>query len=227
MTMNKKKIIYNGIEYDSMKAMCNDIGVSYTLVNNRMRNGWTLEDAINTPKHYRPVVDHLGNEYRNLAEMADVYNIKAETLSSRLNNDWGVEKALTTPVKRVVYANTPWVDLDGNHYRTLISLCYEYGYPSFYSVMSFIRRGYTREEIFSGFKNVRNNKSLAEEVKNRGIIGPNGVTYSNLRTLLKDCYGFINHYQLQDICMMLFIGHTLKEAVDYAREREAKRNGGI
>ena len=226
--MTMAKVIYNGKEYMSMKALCKDFNVSYSLVYNRMRKyNMSLEEAISTPKHYRPVEDHLGNKYTNMTEMAYKYDILPSVLSSRLNDGWTVEKALTTPVNRVVKRNTPWVDLEGNHYKSLISLCYEFGYPSFYSVMTFIRRGYTREEIFSGFKNVCNNKSLAEEVKNRGIVGPNGTTYSNLIKLLKDCYGFMNHYQLQEICEMLFIGHTLEEAVDYARERQARRNGSI
>ena len=212
----------------SMKALCKDFNVSYSLVYNRMRKyNMSLEEAISTPKHYRPVEDHLGNKYTNMTEMAYKYDILPSVLSSRLNDGWTVEKALTTPVNRVVKRNTPWVDLEGNHYATFEALSHAYGYYSFNSIIKFMDIGYTREELFTGFKNISNNQSLKEEVESRGIVAPDNTRYSTVREMLRSYYNIRKYYQYISIFEMLFIGHSLEEAVNHAREIEAKRNGGM
>lgn len=48
-----KKYHYNNKDY-TVKELVKLSGINYDTMTNRLRQGWTIEDAINTPLHSRP-----------------------------------------------------------------------------------------------------------------------------------------------------------------------------
>ena len=50
---NKRNLIwldYNGIHYESLLVLCEKLNLNYALVRSRLKKGWSLEEAIETPK---------------------------------------------------------------------------------------------------------------------------------------------------------------------------------
>ena len=89
-----------GNRFKTKKAMALHYGLNETLIEKRLRNGWSLEDALTKrPKVYNTLVeDHLGNKYQNVMEMCKFYGVKYDTYYQRLQRGWSKERALTTKV---------------------------------------------------------------------------------------------------------------------------------
>lgn len=68
---------YNGMLYPSKKALTEALGVSYSIVINRMRRGQTLEEAVSNQYFYD------GKAYFSLNDIAKAYNVPLKTISAR------------------------------------------------------------------------------------------------------------------------------------------------
>lgn len=97
-----------GNTYRSVASMCKHYGVSYDNYRNRIRNGWTVEEALcrnvnaldsDYFDNYDFYMDHNGNIYFTLDEMCECYNIKVTTFTSRRRMGWPLDKALETPTR--------------------------------------------------------------------------------------------------------------------------------
>lgn len=87
--------------YDSKTKRAEHYGLTAEIVDQRLKSGRTLEEALTTPagefKTTQRVQDHLGNWYDSKKERAEHFNLSTTTIDERLENGYSLEKALTTP----------------------------------------------------------------------------------------------------------------------------------
>ena len=107
-----------GIEYKSVKEMCEHYKVKVSTYYYRIKVGYSLEQALTiTGKEIAEVaktkfincqnpvaeaerVDHLGNVYISKTHMCDHYGVSRSLYDYRRRLGWTLEKALCEPIKR-------------------------------------------------------------------------------------------------------------------------------
>lgn len=146
---NPKKTVSDhlGQAYPTTKEMCIAYNVHPSTYYDRIRNGYTTEEALTGDKKKvtppqatdnappkktspikeiaTPVTDHLGNAYPSTSEMCRAYGIRFDTFKARLTSGKSLEEALT----RIPSYTTsiPCQDHLGNHYNSQIEMARTYG----------------------------------------------------------------------------------------------------
>lgn len=98
---------FSGNEFSSIEEMCQHYGMRYKTYYDRLKQGWSLEQALTTPlhtrinqdKHILPI-DFRGQEYDSVLDMCLAYNISYPVFYRRVYLGWTLERALTEPIKR-------------------------------------------------------------------------------------------------------------------------------
>lgn len=114
-----------GKQYSSNREMCEHWGIAYETYLNRMKNGWSLEEALTVPSRNKKAKDFQGNDFSSFTMMCKHYNISKDTVKYRLEHGWSLYQALTTraPDKKVK-------DHLGKEYETFNEMCRCYNLPS-------------------------------------------------------------------------------------------------
>ena len=117
-----------GNKFESTSELCRFYNIKLSMYKERLKLGWTVEQAITTPAKNMKIVkkectDHLGNKFTSLNEMCKAYNLTRYCYSSRLKLGWTQEKALTTPY--VINAK-PCTDYKNQNFATLKDLANYY-----------------------------------------------------------------------------------------------------
>lgn len=94
---------YKGVT-GTMAELCDIFDLDYMLVNNRVQKGWSIEDAMATPKgaptkRRNKLITYNGIT-RTVSEWNAVTGGAKNTLSERLRRGYSIERALTEPVKK-------------------------------------------------------------------------------------------------------------------------------
>lgn len=94
---------HKGNEFASLSDMCKFWSVKADVFCARMKRGWTLEKALETPIQHRHrrkrCIDHTGAEFETIIDMCKHWGIDRRVFTSRIRSNWELEKALTVPVK--------------------------------------------------------------------------------------------------------------------------------
>lgn len=104
--VNKVIRDHKGNVYDTFTEMCLAYNKGIEVVQYRLLNHWSLEDALETPQdnHNRPkkyeCKDFNDKTFGSLSEMCLFYGISRTLYTYRLKCGWSQEKALTTPKSR-------------------------------------------------------------------------------------------------------------------------------
>ncbi len=94
-----RPVEYMGIE-KCAAAWAEDSGLTYSALKSRIKNGWGLERALNTPPIKHDHFIELNGESRRITEWADKLGIHRRTLFNRIGRGWTVERALTQRTQR-------------------------------------------------------------------------------------------------------------------------------
>lgn len=125
-----------GNTFASVSDMCRHYGIPNSTYNNRIRRGWTVEQALTTANGdvkrkygYKKLwYDHLGNEFRSVREMAEAWGITDKIYWSRKRIcKWPLEKILTTPPCEYPTISKACEDHEGNRYPSVSEMCRHYG----------------------------------------------------------------------------------------------------
>lgn len=97
-----KPISYKGVNYSSLKSCAADTGISLSLLTKRLEAGWSVEEAIETPKNVNlnKGIEFNGVVYPNEMELCKAHNIGLQTFKQRLRDGWTFNIALTYPVPK-------------------------------------------------------------------------------------------------------------------------------
>lgn len=204
-------IEYDDVEYPSLLALAKEKGVSYSLLQSRLKQGWTLRAAIETGvlQNYAHgdvtktiKSDGVVYSYRTMEELAQLVNIPLDTIYYRMRKGMSLEAAISA--KR-------W-------YNKHTGIAVEYDgivYPSMRSLVDSL------EISLSGLRHrMRNGLSLEEAVseclKSKGFKGGrakpvdhDGVVYPSLRVLCET--RGLNYYTVN---YRLTHGWSLRDALE-------------
>lgn len=155
---SKRAIDHLGNEFNTIKEMCEYWGITYGNLNTRLRQGWSLKDALEQPiikdlSKGTFIRDHLGNKFSSYTEMCEYWGVKYHVFKYRIKR-WGLQKTLETPVRE---KNSSLVVKDhlGNRFKNKREMCKYWGisHETYYTR---IRRGWTLKETLETKTNSKN-----------------------------------------------------------------------
>lgn len=107
-----------GNTYDSIIAMCRAYGLAYNKYSNRIKAGWSQEDAL-TKKHSNEIKDHKGNTFRSKELMCKHYHISKSLYERRKAENWPLDQILKT--RRSTHRDLYILDYPTNLVNDIIS----------------------------------------------------------------------------------------------------------
>ena len=176
------QIVYEGVEYPSVKALCIAIDIPYAKATAYIRKGLSIEDAVNKVKSN--IVSHTvefdGKVYSGYKALADAYNVNISTFYNRKRKGLPIEEC----IQPSAYSSYRKVEYNGKVYPTLSALCREHNLNK-NTIITRIKRGYTMEEALNNenFKHGRGNHD-GTHVKKSVVV--DGITYSSIREMLNE-----------------------------------------
>jgi hypothetical protein len=93
---SRQKLIwvkYNGIKIKLVR-LCKKLGLDNVIVGQRLRTGWTLNQAIGKIRPPRSYVFHREKGWLNQSQAAHEANISRDLLHNRIRANWPIRKAL-------------------------------------------------------------------------------------------------------------------------------------
>ncbi len=125
---------HEGKEYPSQRAMCRAYGIKVAAFRARLRNGYSLEDAL-TAAHgahrertAEKVTDYKGEHYTSVKKMCEAYGVNQGTYYSRLNKGMTMEQALSVnPVRHQGRPTVEVTDHKGQTFPSVKAMCDAYG----------------------------------------------------------------------------------------------------
>ena len=171
-------IAYNGVEYNSLKSACNELGLNYNVIRRRMINfGLSFEEAINYSNiTYRDgiKVTYKGVEYNSIKVACDTLGFNYNIIRSRmLKYSLQFEEAIN--YSRRDFTHGTKVMYKGVEYSSIKSACKSLGL-NYSTIKSRI------DKLGSSFEEVVNQSYNS----NRTKVVYNGVEYNSIRSACKE-----------------------------------------
>lgn len=154
---------HKGNSYRTIKSMCNAYGLYTNLFRNRIKKGWTLQEALETPIQHRKraprgngiVKDPTTRKiFPSVEALCEAYSIDRVTYISRIRRGWKPKDALLTPVrtykkkdeiKVMPTRKTRIVDpVTRKEYPSVQALCDKYGIKKS-TYVARVRRGWKKK----------------------------------------------------------------------------------
>jgi len=88
------KLIYNGVEYKSISALCRELGLPKSTINSRRAMGMSIDEAVDFKSVYHTIT-RGGVEYANKREMCKIHGVNYHTFKSRVRSGLSDMQALT------------------------------------------------------------------------------------------------------------------------------------
>ena len=155
-----------GNEFRSHAEMCEHWGLQYQTYKNRIANGWSLKDALETPvglgKRKSFLVDHKGNKFYTQEDLCKYWNIPITTFKSRIERGWDLKRALETPKMQVTEKIT--TDHLGNRFNSYDEMC-KYWNKQKQTVVNRLKNGWTLKE------------ALETPIRTRGYRGKEAIDH--------------------------------------------------
>lgn len=111
---------HKGNEFMTKREMCDYWGVEPSLVTNRLKRGWSLEEALEI-KNINNIEDHKGNKFRSKSDMCEFWGITVNQLRGRLSMGWSLKDALE------VNRDSSIEDPKGNEFKDIKDMCKYWG----------------------------------------------------------------------------------------------------
>lgn len=208
--MKGTPISYKNKDYSSIKQLCDDLDICYSMVIQRLKLGWSVEKAVETPlKRHRNgmKISYNKKEYPSLRNLAISQNIPYHVLQMRVKNGMSIKKAVETPVGELMGNKTTF---RGKTYSSFSKMCRAYDKPSSI-VLSRIGMGWTLERALT---------TPVRKTKNSYIpdLTYKGKTYKSLKMLCDDV-----NADYQNTLNRLHRGKSLEEAIELPKRNIRKK----
>ena len=195
------EIVYKGITYRSITKLCDTLGISLKLVSYRLRKGYTVEQAVETPlKRKKHEIVYKGIKYNNIKELCNYLDIPYTTVLNRVNTGYTIEQAIET---HIINHNKPKKTIiNGKEYLSLSEACKDLD-KNYSTINGRIQLGYTAEQ------------ALSMPDKEKIII--NGKEYSSIRQACIDL-----GKSPSTIYRNLKLGYSIEDAFEKESDRHKK-----
>lgn len=139
-----------GNQYPTTSAMCTYWGIPRTTYTQRIKRGWTVEEALTDTgqcERFIPCTDHTGRKFPSLNAMCRFWYVAKNTYNDRRERGWTLEEALTGtgPYRQ----GTPCTDHLGQTFTSKAAMCEHWG-TTRDSYDARLKRGWTLEEALNG-----------------------------------------------------------------------------
>lgn len=96
---NAKAVSFNGVDYESVTAMCKDYNVSPIEYYKRLKRGWTMEQALEVAPRSTKVISKIkptvfGRQFQTVKEACDYYGVSTVTYRGRRRKGYSEEESL-------------------------------------------------------------------------------------------------------------------------------------
>lgn len=135
---------YNGVK-KTLAEWCRILDLNYSMVQARLKRGWAVKDAFETPRD--DVVNKLtlAGETRDVREWSKITGMPVSTITTRIRRGWLDERILTTPVKK---KQAEYSELEYNgKTQTLSDWCKELGLKRSI-IWKRLKRGWSVKDAF-------------------------------------------------------------------------------
>ena len=200
------EIVYKGITYRSITKLCDTLGISLKLVSYRLRKGYTVEQAVETPlKRKKHEIVYKGIKYNNIKELCNYLDIPYTTVLNRVNTGYTIEQAIET---HIINHNKPKKTIiNGKEYSSIRQACIDLGKsPS--TIYRNLKLGYSIEDAFEK-ESDRHKKFIDNPI----II--NNKTYSSIKKACTDL-----DIQYDRVCSRIRNGYTINDAFSLEDQRK-------
>lgn len=205
------KVNYKGVEYSSIKSLCETYKISYAMVSQRLKKGLSVEEAINTPlKEHRngiPVM-YKGKKYPSIRNLANSKNIPYHVVQMRVKKGMDIETAVDTPVGELMGNE---IEFKGKIYPSFSKLCKEFKIPSSI-VLSRLNMQWSLNKALTTPVRKTKNRFIPELIYNN-------KQYSSLKALCDDVGA-----DYQNTLNRLHRGKNLKEAIEIPKRKIKKHS---
>ena len=170
-----RPIEFAGKQYPSRKELAISYGIKPLIFFSRMRNNWSIEEALGiVPRHRHRKghpIEFAGKQYPSRKELAISYGIKPSVFFARLGRNWSIEEALGV-VPRHRHRKGHPIEFAGKQYPSKKELAVSYGIkPS--TFFSRLEYNWSIEE------------ALSRVYKKRNPIEYDGIQYSSKAELAR------------------------------------------
>ena len=191
-TSIEDRIDHLGNVFDSMTKMCEYYGLTRSIYQGRIKNGWSKEKALTIPINIisdeSNRTDHLGNVFKSKKEMCKFYNITANGYDQRIKKGMSKEEALTTK-KATCSDKEDRTDHLGQLFDSLNQMCEHWGIGK-NKYLNRIRSGWSKEKALTSKEDMSVRADLEDRTDHLGQVfdslnqmcehwGVNPRTYKN------------------------------------------------
>lgn len=141
-----KSIEYKGKRYESKAALCQEYGIGLCMLQNRLKSGWSLEDAIEIAPKTKvtngAVVFYDGKRYPSVKSLAKELELPYSSLQHYYARRGDIDEAVKCCRESSVQVLKLW----GNVYESLSEIAHTFGL-SYYHLSTRIRDGGELESV--------------------------------------------------------------------------------
>ena len=95
----RKGVLYKGELFVDWKSFCKYVDISPITLGDRIRNGKTLEEAVEVKVRVQKGIEYEGKTYQSRSAIASAFGISQSLLNLRLNSGMSIKEAINTPVR--------------------------------------------------------------------------------------------------------------------------------
>ena len=95
----RKGVLYKGEFFGDWKSFCKYVAISPITLGDRIRNGKTLEEAVDVKVKVQKGIEYEGKTYQSRSAIASAFGISQSLLNLRLNSGMSIKEAINTPVR--------------------------------------------------------------------------------------------------------------------------------
>lgn len=81
-----------------LSEWCKELNLGYGFVHNRIRQGWSIIDALTKPKERTGLYEYNGKKYK-IKQLAEMSGLSPTTIKSRLDKKWSISRIMSQPFK--------------------------------------------------------------------------------------------------------------------------------
>lgn len=159
------EIEYNGVKYPSLSKLCHEYNLDYNRVEGRLYRGWSLEDAINTPRIEQDKIElsYDNKIYSSLNSLCEENGLTYSSVYYGLKSGLSLEDAISK--SKVEDCKAISFEYNGKKYRNLSCFCKEHDL-NYGTIQARIKRGWSIEDainkpIYSGKQFTYNGKEYS------------------------------------------------------------------
>jgi DNA-binding transcriptional regulator YhcF (GntR family) len=206
------KLSYKGVDYPSLKALCDEYNLSYSMMSQRLKRGVSVEDAVETPlKGHRNGISikYKDEVYPSMRNLAKVKGVPYHIVQMRMRKKgMSIEEAIDIPVGDLMGDE---ITYKGKRYSSFSKLCKDYNISP---AIALSRRhmGWSLDKILNTPIRKTNNRLDLTNIHYKGKV------YPTLRDL---CEKMDVNYQ--NTLNRLHRGKKLEEAIETPVRKKKKK----